>query len=953
MEPEISFGAWLEKRRKALDLTREVLARRAGCSVSALRKIETDERRPSKQLAAILADCLEIPEQDRPGFLKIARRERQLEQLHAPLPLPPLPAVRQELPPRASTRLPAPPTPLVGREQELRALAQMLKEPQCRIVTLVGPGGIGKTRLALEAGSRLEGAFPHGVYFVPLAPTSSARFVVPVIANSISFTFQSAHPADPKTQLLNYLKEKRTLLLLDNLEQLLNEQGVPELVAELLQQSPGSKLLATSREPLNVQGEWVFEVRGLPIPENEDMKGTSAELFLQAARRTDVGFDPAPDDYPAILRICQLMDGMPLGMELAAAWVRTLSCAEIAAEIEHGLDFLSLSARDMPARHRSMRAVFDHSWELLTGEERSVLARLSIFQGDFQREAAQQVAGAALSTLSALVAKSLVRRSGRERYNLHGLIRQYAALHLGADPAAVAAARQQHYTYYLALAEAAAPHLKGSSQMEWLGRLEQERDNWRAALEWSLAEPDDSALRLACALRWFWLMRGFFHEGRGWLMKALQQERPQTSPPLHRLALSDAAIFYGDQRVYGCALEGLALLTDSLGHHRDAILLAEHSAEIYRKLGDKQGQADALMVLGQSLRWQGKESQANARLEQSLRLYREVGDRWNIARSLYRLGDNLSDLGGNALGHAMLEESSSILEQLGDKFILVGLLNSRGLVAVNSGDYALARSHFERALDIAREIRDPWGMANALTNIGCILRIQADYPSARSRFEEALGIYEQWGRGAWCTDPLCALAENEISQGNLPAASVHLREAQSYAEPSGNRWLQVLVGYFEGLLAYYEGEMERAAAALEKVTALARESQYKPDLARALVTLGRVMRTWGKSERAAPLLGEGLGLFYESGSRLGIAAALEVYAGLVAPDSAGRSAALFGSAAAIRSAIGAPLPPVDHPAYEGDIAAVRTQLGEAAFAKAWSHGQAEPYQAVVAGILGL
>ena len=402
MDPGASFGAWLEKRRKAFDLTREELAQRAGCSVSALRKIETDERRLSKQLASLLADCLEIPPEDRPGFLKIARGEQSLQQLYPPVPLPALPPILETPSPGPNTQLPSPPTPLVGREQELKALGQLLTDPQCRIITLVGPGGIGKTRLAIEIAFQMEDNFADGVFFVPLAHVNSARFVVPVVADAIGFTFQSAVSPDPKTQLFNCLREKHILLLVDNLEHLVNEQNISELLAELIQKAPKIMLLTTSREPLNIRGEWVFEVFGLPVPENGSTEGSAVELFEQCARRAYREFNPNIDDSLAIQKICKLVEGMPLGIELAAAWVRTISCTEIAHEIEHGLDFLSISACDLPVRHRSMRGIFDHSWELLAEEEQSILLRLSVFRGGFTREAAEQVAEATLFSLSHL-----------------------------------------------------------------------------------------------------------------------------------------------------------------------------------------------------------------------------------------------------------------------------------------------------------------------------------------------------------------------------------------------------------------------------------------------------------------------------------------------------------------------------------------------------------------------
>jgi tetratricopeptide (TPR) repeat protein len=577
-----------------------------------------------------------------------------------------------------------------------------------------------------------------------------------------------------------------------------------------------------------------------------------------------------------------------------------------------------------------------------------------VFRGGFDREAARQVAGASLGMLAALVAKSLVRRPEAGRYDLHELIRQYATVYLEGEPAERAAARQQHYAFYLALAQAAAPQLKGPRQLEWLRRLEQEHDNFRTALSWSLNGGQvDTALRLAGALRWFWGMRGYFDEGRAWLMKALQvdAEKPSAALSLFTLASPDGISGPADKHVLARALEGLALLDNSVGNHSVAYGLAKQSVAICRELGDKQGLADALVIIGEVLRWQGDAALSHTRLEEALALYREVGDRWSIARSLFRLGQDLTNFGGDASGRAMLEESSAILEEVGDSFFLIGVVGALGVMAVNTGDYPAARSFFDRGLALAREMSDPWGRADLLTNVGCVQRIVGDYGAADSTLQEALSVYEQWGRGSWCADPRCALAENEIAQGNLPAARIHLNEACPCADSSGNKWLQVLVGYFEGLLAYYEGDVEAATACLEKTILTAREGQYKPDLARALVALGRARGAQHKMKQAAASVKDGLRLFSESDFKLGIAMALEVFAGLVTSENPERAARSFGSAEAIRYAIGAPMPPVDRPGYERDVAAVRGQIGEIGFAAARARGQAEPYEVVVAEIL--
>src|SRR5512135_1608227 len=445
-----TFGEWLRQQRTHLKLTREQFAERVGCSVALLRKIEDGERRPSTQIAELIANSLNIPEADRATFVRVARGELNIERLPAVLK-PSTTSTATALPTR--NNLPVLPTPLIGRQREVEELRQLLRDPHCRLLTLVGPGGIGKTRLAIETASHVQAAFAEGVYFVPLAPVNSTRLIVPVTADALGFAFQSASSAEPKTQLFNYLKEKQALLVVDNLEHLLAEPGI-EVFAEILARAPHVKLLTTSRESLGLQDEWIFEVQGLPIPDTRYVEGsaqnTSVELFLQRARRAHVGFHATPEDYPAIVRICQLMDGMPLGIELAAAWVRTLSCGEVAQEIERGLDFLSVSTRDLPARHRSMRAVLDHSWKLLTEEEKQALARLSVFRGGFRREAAEQVAEATLVVLSTLVTKSLIRRGGDGRYDLHELIRQFAADHFAERSEDEQTAIQAcHGSYYL------------------------------------------------------------------------------------------------------------------------------------------------------------------------------------------------------------------------------------------------------------------------------------------------------------------------------------------------------------------------------------------------------------------------------------------------------------------------------------------------------------------------
>ena len=719
MKTDFSFGNWLEKRRKALDLTRQELAHMVGCSVSALRKIEADERRPSRQLAELLADGLDIPADEHLTFVEVARGELALDHLKSSHPTSDLNLL--QLPQAFSPLLPIPPTPLVGREIELDALQQMLGDPQCRLITLVGPGGIGKTRLAIEAASTQRERFAHGAFFVSLVPLSSPEFIIPAISEALGFSTYG--PADPKTQLFNHLRERDVLLVLDGLEHLLEGAG---FLAEILECALGVKLLVTSRERLDLQGEWVFEVHGLTIPKTSEIEGYSVvALFVALAQRVRAGFALTEQNRAEVARICRAVDGMPLGIELAAAWVQALSCREIADQIERDVDFLATTRRDMPERHRSLRAVFDHSWRLLSEEEQDVLRRLSVFRGGFLLDAAEHVAGASLMLLSSLISKSLILRTEARRYDFHELVRQFAKSHLETDSEETKSghevsrayqAHQAHAAYYRDLAEKAAPQLFGPRQAAWKERLEQEHDNIRAALEWLInSDGPESAWRVEVALRLTGPLYRFWHgrhgkEGRRWLERGLEAETG--------LAVRVPA------SVRARAIEAASRLAEIQSDYEAAQAMLQEGLALSREAQEPDVEADILDALGDLAWLQGDFVQADALYQECLKLRRPSGIPSKIALSLISIGNAAVERGDLARADQVYAESLTLCKEAGDMRSTAMALYGLGLVAVERNENSCATQRLREALALFDELRNDFDVALSLECLAYVAVMQ-------------------------------------------------------------------------------------------------------------------------------------------------------------------------------------------------------------------------------------
>jgi predicted ATPase/DNA-binding XRE family transcriptional regulator len=803
MEAEVSFGAWVGKRRKTLDLTREQLAQCAGCSVSALRKIEGDERRPSRQLAELLANCLRIPPDQRPTFLQVARGQLRVERLAAASVLQPATGLRADHDlAQPALRLPLPPTPLVGREAELATLARLLLDPQCRLLTLVGPGGIGKTRLSIEAAAAQREQFANGACFVSLVSLSSARFIIPAIADALGFVFSG--PLEPEVQLLNYLREKCLLLVLDNFEHLL-EGG--ELLAELLQQAPGVKLLVTSRERLNLQGEWLFDLHGLPVPPL-DQAGraetySAVELFAQSARRVQAGFELKAEDRPAVVRICHLVEGMPLAIELAAAWVSVLTCQEIACEIERNLDFLANTTRDAPGRHRSLRATFDHSWNLLMADERSVLGRLAVFQGGFEREAAEVIARATLLSLRALVSKSLVRRTERGRYDLHEVVRQYALAHLADNPQDEAATRERYSDFYLALLRDRETALKSAAQREAIRELTDEIDNVRTAWDWAVRR--EKFASLGPALRSF----GLLSDIRGWLGEGIEQLEMIVQTLRTKAADEDR------QKVLGQALAQQGLLFFRLGQQDRAQTLFEESLAILRPAGDPALLLDPLIFCGIVMYLNGQFDGAHSLLAEGLARAQTAEDPWFTALALFNLGYMASFLSSNLESYEQMQAGLALWRTLGDsRFTALGL-NFLSPIAIRLGRYEEAQAFLQESLRLCTQIGDRWGIGTAYRYLGLAALAQNNIPEAQSLIHKSLELFTELGARWDIVRSLIYLGEAAAAAGDPPEARrIFLQVLQMALEVQAIPLaLDALIG-----LAYLQAQAGEAERALELST---------------------------------------------------------------------------------------------------------------------------------------
>jgi predicted ATPase/DNA-binding SARP family transcriptional activator/Tfp pilus assembly protein PilF len=659
--------------------------------------------------------------------------------------------------PHPPVRLPLQPTPFIGRKNDLKELAALLTDPTIRLVNVLGPGGIGKTRLAIEAARAQSDAFVDGIYFVSLAPLDDPNLIATPIANAINFSFlvqdqrEKVGKNHQNQQLLDYLGDKQMMLVLDNLEHLL--AGL-SLIADMLQFASEVKVLTTSRQRLGLRGETAYTVGNMLVPENINKEGAvivedydALQLFANCAQRAQPRFDLTSDNLKDVITICQLVDGLPLGIELAAAWVGLLTPQEIAAEIKTSLDFLSSNYHDMPDRQQSIRSVFESSWGRLTEIEQEVFQRLSVFRGGFTRPEAGSITGATVQVLMALVNKSLIQPDYTGRYYIHELLRQFGSDKLQ-EAGETERTRDRHLEFFLNVAEESESYLWGSEQVAWLNQLELEHDNLRAALEWGLKAEGKAelGLLLAGSLEFFWSSRCLFDEGREYLSAALSRPESFDRTAARAKALHAAGHLAYVQSDYPATLP-----------------LLEESISIYKDLGPtgRRGIANALITLGDMETELGDYATASSLMKEALGIMRELNDQRGIARALWQLGQCAVRPGDFEQAVQYYEMALPLLRQLGDKSHTAIALSGLAEVALRRGDYERAYTLEEESLALRREISETWGIAISLANFAWIALRQNDLKQAVDLLAESLTLRHEIGdRGgiAWCLEKFAEIA---------------------------------------------------------------------------------------------------------------------------------------------------------------------------------------------------
>ena len=708
--------------------------------------------------------------------------------------------------PTSSPLIPLHNTSFVGRSQELKNLKSFLSSSDKLLLSILGPGGVGKTRLVLHLAHELQkpGVFQGRIYFVSLEALNDGNLLFSEVAKQLKLTSQNKN--EPFEQVCDFLAEQPCLLVLDNFEQL-SSHAV--LLSELLARCAELKLLVTSRETLGLQEEHVFRLEGLSYPHqtSEDMYWEAVQLFYQRAKQTNVRFN-LDTHLPQVIRICQLVEGLPLGLELAAIWLKIMSCAEIASEIEANLEFLTSPSKNVPERHRSLRAVFESSWQRLSTKEQEVLRKLSVFRGGFRREAATELTNTTISILASLVDKSLLRVLEHGRYDRHPLLYQLTQEKLSAHPVEQSQVKNRHALFYIAFAQDVAPRLHGQEQVRWFSRLDEELENLREALNFLEDQRPSDALKLAICLTDYWQVRNLNREVFKRLEKLWQLVDPGLLQTQARLCAAQLSWEHDHDRaknLYAQALQEAITLDQPslqikahLGLGRDAQLhegnyeLAHTcyytGLELARHSNDKTQCADALRLMGGLQVETGNYQLAKEYYHQAIQLNRESGNHHSRAKCIISLATVLNYLGDYDQAHQLNTEGLALFRSIGDKYGEGIALLNLGVDAANSGDRQEALRRDQESLDLFRELNHKRMISHLLNNIAGGLQKLSRPKEALKLLEESLAIQRSVGNVSLITQALFIRGQAHYDMGEKAQALLDYERCIDLCRQHNDTW---------------------------------------------------------------------------------------------------------------------------------------------------------------------
>jgi predicted ATPase/DNA-binding SARP family transcriptional activator len=797
---------------------------------------------------------------------------------------------------------PQPLTRFFGRTAECARLAELFRAGETRLVTLLGPAGSGKTRLALEVAAGQREARRGAVWFVPLEDLAECSGATSLrrLAEAVRDALQLPRlpEVEPMEQVIAALSRQITgsggrgpLLVLDNFEQLVAEGAA--VVRTLLERVPALTCLVTSRRRLSLSGEREFPVCPLPIPPRSVSAEQlclcpSVQLFVDRAQAVRPDFALREENAAAVADVCRRLEGLPLALELAAARAAVLTPAQMLQHLERRFDFLVGQHRDTPARHRTLRAAIEGSYRLLSPDQQRFFTRLAVFRGSWTLAAAEWIASppTAVDDLERLRECSLVtveHTDGEVRFRMLEALREYARELW--TPEEQTTTELRHAQYFLTLAEQAAPQLQGADQEVWLERLEREHGNLRAALDWAAAHGEAVlGLRLGGALWEFWQVRGHPTEGRKRLADLLALPGASERTAFRAKALLGAGALASDQ-----------------GDYTAAGYLLQESLSIWRELGEESAIADTLHFLADVAYYQSHYDEARALYEESLALRRGLRDRRGIARSLESLGSLTRRLYDFQRMRALYEESLTLRRQLGNKVELAASLGNMGNAARDRGDYAAARAHYAESLALRREVQDRDGVGDALHNLGAVAFDEGDLTVARVFLEESLALRRELGNKRCLAMELNMLGDVVCREGDHDAARALFEESLAIRRALGDREGIASVLQSQAYLEHRRESYGAACALYAACLAIRRELGDKGNVARCLEGLAEVTVAAGDSDRAA---------------------------------------SLFGAAEAMREAIGLPLRPIDRIDYDRSLAILHAESGAEQLAGAWAAGRA-------------